>query len=126
MHRKTFLTALVAGGLVAATPNATPPHFALAKSSPEAGAMAHEVTSVTLWFTEAAQAGSVTIRILDGAEEAVASSDPVEVEGESHAFRVTPRQPLATGTYTVAWRGMGADGHVVRDTFSFMVGHGDG
>jgi methionine-rich copper-binding protein CopC len=28
---------------------------------------------------------------------------------------------LAAGTYTVAWRGMGADGHVVRESFSFSV-----
>ncbi|NNF11802.1 MAG: copper resistance protein CopC, partial [Gemmatimonadetes bacterium] len=28
---------------------------------------------------------------------------------------------LPPGTYTVSWRGMGQDGHVVRDSFQFSV-----
>ena len=36
-------------------------------------------------------------------------------------FSIVLHGTLAPATYTVSWRGMGQDGHVVRDTFEFVV-----
>lgn len=114
------LSLLVVGGLVAATP-AEVPHFALSKSSPEAGASVESPTEVRLWFTQEPQEGSTQIRLLEAEEAGVHVADVVQDSDDPLAFYVELHGDLAPGSYTVSWRGMGADGHVVRDTFEFEV-----
>ena len=36
-------------------------------------------------------------------------------------FSTAPATPLPSGEYTVSWRGLAADGHVMRDSFVFTV-----
>jgi len=116
-----FLLALGAAGTSLA---AAPFHFGLAKSVPADKATEHHVAEVKLWFTETPADGTVSIRTLDATGAAVASSDPKQDPEDAKAFNVAFPNPLAPGQYRVNWRGMGADGHVVRDSLSFTVaGH---
>lgn len=126
MKLRTAFSALCLALLTAAVPGDAPtsPHFALADSDPKAGSTVHEVGVVTLRFTEEPQDGSVSIRLIDSAEEVVPAGEAVQSADDPRSFSVDPEGSLTNGTYTVSWRGMGADGHVVRDTFSFVVGHG--
>lgn len=112
------LSALLALGTLGA---ATVPHFDLEKSSPEADAMVHEIEAVTLWFTEEPAEGSVTVRLLDGSGEPVEGLSAKVHEEDATAYVMALPEGLAQGKYTVAWRGMGADGHVVRGDFAFTV-----
>ena len=123
--KSLMLTTLLMMATVASTTEESSAalHFALAKSEPEAGATVHEVSEVKLWFTEEPQDGTVSIRLLDGSEEAVESGDVTQDEHDARVFSVSLAEDLPMGSYTVAWRGMGADGHVVRETFGFTVGH---
>ena len=103
---------------------AAPPHFDLAKSSPEADADVHMIDAVTLWFTEEPTEGSVSVRLIDAAGEPMEGFAAVVDEDDAKVYAVATPDGLAPGKYTVAWRGMGADGHVVRGDFSFtMMAH---
>ena len=57
---------------------------------------------------EAEDAG---VHVMDAAQD---SEDP-------QVFFIEMHGTLPAGSYTVSWRGMGEDGHVVRDTFEFSV-----
>ena len=96
-------------------------HFGLARSAPADKATVHAVSEVRLWFTEAPAEGTVSIRLVGPGGEAVSTDDPVRDPEDGKVFSIQLRQEPAPGTYSVAWRGMGADGHVVRGTFAFTV-----
>ena len=113
------MLALLAFG-VAAVPAASM-HFALDRSVPEAGATVAPPSSVTLWFTQVPQDNSVSIRLVDARGGLVGSSDPVQNSGDGTRFDIRPSASLAPGAYTVAWRGIGQDGHTVRGDFAFTV-----
>ncbi|GMV06885.1 MAG: hypothetical protein AMXMBFR53_31600 [Gemmatimonadota bacterium] len=96
-------------------------HFGLARSVPAADATVHQVPEVRLWFSEAPADGSVSVRLLDAAGDLVDTSDPTRDAEDATVFVVRPRTPPGPGAYKVSWRGMGADGHVVRGDFAFSV-----
>ena len=47
--------------------------------------------------------------------------DAVQDEEDGRVFSVVLHGTLPPATYTVSWRGMSEDGHVVRETFDFTV-----
>lgn len=99
-------------------------HFGLARSAPAADATVHQVAEVRLWFSEAPAEGSVSVRLLDASGALVATSEPARDGEDATSFAVRPPTPPAPGNYKVVWRGMGADGHVVRGEFGFtLAGH---
>lgn len=99
-------------------------HFELSKSAPAAGAEVHEVSEVRLWFTQEPQENTTSIRLIDGGGDAVETGDVVQDADDGRVFSVAVDAHLVPGRYTVAWRAMGQDGHVVRDDFAFSVaGH---
>lgn len=120
---RTALLALLLLSAGAATA-ATPFHFGLARSVPEDQATVEHASDVTLWFTEPPSEGTVSIRLVDGGGALVPAGDVVQDDADPKAFSISTEKPLATGGYTVSWRGMGDDGHVVRGTLTFTVsGH---
>lgn len=96
-------------------------HFGLDRSTPEAGSSLAAPTEVKLWFTEEPQEGTMSIRLLEAEDAGIHAMDPVQDPEDPRAFTVALHGTVPAGTYTVSWRGMGADGHVVRDTFQFTV-----
>lgn len=119
--RATALGIALVATLSAAT---TPPpslHFALSKSSPEADATVPAPSEIRLWFTQEPQEGTTSIRLVEAEEAGVHVMDVVQDPDDATSFYVELHGALAAGTYTVSWRGMGQDGHVVRDSFQFSV-----
>jgi methionine-rich copper-binding protein CopC len=96
-------------------------HFGLSRSSPEAESSVAAPPEVKLWFTEEPQEGTVSIRLLEAEDAGIHVMDPVQDSEDPRVFSVALHGTVPAGTYTVSWRGMGADGHVVRDTFQFTV-----
>src|SRR5690606_20919908 len=89
-------------------------------SAPADGAvLAAPPARVTLEFNESLNPTSTTIVVTDAGAEPVPSSEP-EVSGPRGS--VTFTQPLADGTYTVAYRVVSRDGHPVQGAFTFTVG----
>ena len=106
--------------LAAAVPAAAP-HFGLSKSMPEAGSTVASPEEVRLWFTQVPQEGTVQIRGVEAEEAGVHVMDAVQDEEDDRVFSVVLHGTLPPASYTVSWRGMGDDGHVVRESFEFTV-----
>lgn len=119
MIRAVLLGLLLSAATLPASPAAR--HFDLEGSTPAADATVHHVEEVRLWFTAAPQAGATSIRVIDAAGEPVPTGDVVAVGDGGRTFGVRLPDMLAPGAYTVAWRSMAADGHVVRGDFAFSV-----
>lgn len=121
---RTLLLALATFAAAGSALAATPFHFALTKSLPANKATVHELGQVKLWFSEAPEDGTVAIHVLDAKGEPVPTTDVAQDPEDATAFSVSPSGTIAPGTYSVSWRGMGDDGHVVRGELSFSVaGH---
>ncbi|MAR45596.1 MAG: hypothetical protein CME03_05675 [Gemmatimonadaceae bacterium] len=96
-------------------------HFGLSKSIPSAGSKVVSPGQLQLWFTQAPQEGSVTIRLVDSGGDLVGTGEPVRNSEDPQLMEVDVPSVLDAGVYTVVWRGIGDDGHVVRDEFGFEV-----
>lgn len=118
--RAAALSLMLITGLVAATPVAVP-HFALNRSAPEADASVESPSEIRLWFTEAPSAGTTQIRLVEADDAGVHVMDVAQDAEDDRSYFIELHGELTPGTYTVSWRGMGADGHVVRDDFEFTV-----
>lgn len=101
--------------------SAPPVHFDLARSAPAADSTVHHVTEIRLWFTAVPQPNATSIRVVRAGGEAVPAGDVVQDPEDGRVAYVTLEEPLGPGAYTVAWRSMAADGHVVRGEFPFSV-----
>ncbi|MBR44062.1 MAG: hypothetical protein CME18_06580 [Gemmatimonadetes bacterium] len=96
-------------------------HFGLSKSIPSADSKVVSPGQLQLWFTQAPQEGSVTIRLVDSGGDLVGTGEPVRNSEDPKLMEVDVPSVLDAGVYTVVWRGIGDDGHVVRDEFGFEV-----
>lgn len=120
--KRILLTAALVFAVGAATTAATDAfHFALSKSAPAADATVPAPAEVRLWFTQVPQENSVAIRLIDAGGDAVATTEPTRDAEDAMVMFVKPQAPLTDGSYTVSWRGIGDDGHVVRGDFAFSV-----
>lgn len=124
MRNKILMSGLLALALVALSTRvavADAFHFALTKSAPEAESTVTAPEEVRLWFTQVPQDNSVSVRLVDAAGELVETSDPMSEASDGKIMYVSVDHALAAGAYTVAWRGIGDDGHVVTGEFPFSV-----
>ena len=120
-QRITLLGALLMLAVAATPHEAADLHFALSKSAPEADTNLESPPEVRLWFTQAPQDNSMSIRLIDHAGEALEMGEPKADEEDDQVYSLTIEGTLDSGAYTVAWRAIGQDGHVVRGDFSFTV-----
>jgi putative copper export protein/methionine-rich copper-binding protein CopC len=97
-------------------------HTRLASSSPAQGdTVAAGLGRVGIRFTRPVEAELTSLTVLLGSDT-VASGPATPVagsEGKEFTFALPPG--LAAGGYTVEWRTAGADGHIIRGTFAFVM-----
>jgi len=120
--KRVFLTAALVfavGAVGAAAQSAF--HFELRQSAPAANATVAPPEEVRLWFSEAPEANSVTIHVMNAAGDHVATSDAAADPESDAVYFVKPTEPLAAGKYMVMWRGLGDDGHPATGNFGFTV-----
>jgi methionine-rich copper-binding protein CopC len=96
-------------------------HFGLSKSTPAADAVVESPEAVRLWFTQVPQDNSVSIRLINAAGDALETGEPIPDAQDGKVVGIAISEALAAGRYTVSWRGIGDDGHVVRGDFGFSV-----
>lgn len=97
-----------------------PFHLHLVKSTPAASASVTAAPdSIKLWFSQAPELKLTTVK-LTGPGAAVVDLAPL-AEGDSALVVAPVKGKMGAGAYTVAWRTMSTDGHVVRGTFAFKV-----
>ncbi len=116
------LTALVLLALATVHPaDSAVPHFALQASQPAADAAVPSVDEIRLTFSQVPQEGSVSVRLVDPAGDALETGELQSDADDGRIVFVAVPGPVPNGAYTVAWRGIGDDGHVVRGDFGFTV-----
>lgn len=96
-------------------------HFQLSKSLPEAGSAVSSPAAIDLWFSQVPQEKATSIRLIGPDEEAIETGSVVQDREDGKHQSVSIDEALEAGEYTVAWRSMAADGHVVRGDFTFSV-----
>ena len=117
----TALALVLAAAMAAAPTTDAALHFALDRSAPEAGASVEAPSEIRLWFTQEPQEGTTSIRVVEAEDAGVHVTETAQHPDDPTSFYVQLHGTLPPGTYTVSWRGMGQDGHVVRDDFQFSV-----
>jgi len=123
MFRKLSMTFAVAVfvAVAAAFADASEFHFALTKSAPAADSKVSPPSELRLWFSQVPQSGSLSVRLVDAGGDLVETGEPVSDEADAKVVGIAIPHAIGSGTYTVAWRGIGDDGHVVRGEFGFEV-----
>lgn len=119
--RRSRLTVLLALVVAMLAPTLAWPHAYLVRSSPARRAVLRTPPQrVQLWFNERLEAQFSRVSVHDGAGTAVDLGD-VQV-GPDDPTRLSVGVPvLPPGTYTVRYRVLSVDGHVVEDRFPFTV-----
>ncbi|GAA1855728.1 copper resistance protein CopC [Myceligenerans crystallogenes] len=114
------LGSAVAGILLVLLPSVpATAHAVLTGTDPADGTVLQEAPArLTISFNEPVQA------VADATTLLTAQGDPVAatVKAVDDDVVVTPAQPLADGTYVVAWRVVSLDSHPISGAFSFSVG----
>ncbi|MFI9270157.1 copper resistance protein CopC [Kitasatospora sp. NPDC052896] len=98
-------------------------HAALLQTDPaQNSVVATAPTEVTLTFSEGVTLSSDSVRVLDPSGKAADTGNPGHAGGRDDTAQVGLRAGLGNGTYTVAWRVVSADTHVVGGAFTFSIG----
>jgi hypothetical protein len=96
-------------------------HAVLVKSSPARRAMLSKPpTSVQLWFNERLEAQFSQLSVWDAEGRQVDRQDPHVAPDDPKRLAVGLAE-LAPGTYTVRFRVLSVDGHIVENEFPFTV-----
>lgn len=98
-------------------------HLKLVKTSPAADTtVATAPTAIRLWLSEPADLPATKISLSTAAGVAVRTNAVTRAAAKDAPLEATIPTPLANGGYTVSWKAMSKDGHVVKGTFAFTVG----
>ncbi len=102
-------------------PRAVDAHAALVAASPARRAtLAESPPSVELTFSERLEPAYVRLSVEDASGARVDLADAALAPGDDRRLRVS-LAPLRPGVYTVRFRVLSVDGHVVESSFSFTV-----
>ena len=118
--RRVFTASIVLLLVLAAVPLAGA-HAVLVKSAPASRALlGHPPDRVQLWFNEQLEPAFSGMSVWSAAGTQVDNHDATVGPDDDKRLSVTVK-PLAAGPYTVRFRVLSVDGHVVESTLSFTV-----
>lgn len=96
-------------------------HVTLSSSIPAAGSVVHgSPAEVRLWFSDALEPRFSTVKVFDSSGRQVDKHDN-RVERSNPTIVRVSLEPLVAGTYTVHWRVVSVDTHVIKGRFTFSV-----
>jgi len=106
----------------AMVPAARLPHLKLKRSFPAKDTvLTSSPDAVRLWLTERSELPATKITVTTDAKAPVATEKVTRAAGADAPIEAKFSTPLAAGRYTVTWKTMSKDGHVVNGTFGFTV-----
>lgn len=115
------IPAVLVAAVLALFPAPVQAHPAYLRSDPPAGAVLQgPPQAVIITLTEPVEARFVEVAVLGDAGERLDRGDARRLDNPRQVQ--TSLQPLAQGVYTVRWRVLGLDGHIVNGAFEFGVG----
>jgi len=98
-------------------------HLRLLRSFPAADTvLASSPDAVRLWLSDAAELPTTKITVRSSAGKPVQLARITRAGTKDAPLVSAFAAPVGAGTYTVAWRTMSRDGHVVKGDFAFRVG----
>jgi len=119
LHASSFRVWLAA--ILLFVPTAAWSHAVLVRSAPSARAtLARPPERVQLWFNERLEPAYSKVSVWDGGGRQVDTGDGVVDAAEPTRLTVGVL-PLAPGLYTVKFRVLSVDGHLVESQFPFTV-----
>lgn len=83
--------------------------------------LARAPEAIQLWFSEPAEASTARIGVKDSKGAVVPMSKVVRGDGKDEPLTSRFVSAPANGRYSVEWRAMSKDGHVVNGSFNFSV-----
>lgn len=112
--------------LIASTASSAPAseeafHLQLNRSTPAADSVVAPPSEIRLWFSQVPQAPATSLRVVRNGEPLAAVGALTVDPNDGKIFAAPVDGTLADGAYSVSWRTMAADGHVVRGEFTFTV-----
>lgn len=117
----TVAARVLAAILLSALAQAATAHAFLDHASPRVGSTVRgSPPQVTLWFTEALEPASSTLRVLDKQGRQVDRGDKQLDPSDRSIMRIS-LPPLQPGTYRVLWRVLSPDTDVSEGDFEFVV-----
>lgn len=98
------------------------PHLKLKRSFPARDTvLTTSPDAVRLWLSEPAELPATKISVSTDTKAAVAVEKATRASGADAPIEAKFAKPLGAGHYTVTWKTMSKDGHVVNGTFGFTV-----
>lgn len=117
--------AALAGALAFAAVTAAAPasfHLHLVKSAPEPNASVNAAPpAIQLWFSQAPELAVTTVKVTGPVPSSAIIPTAKPVAGDSGLVVAGVTGTMLPGRYSVAWRTMARDGHVVHGTFAFTI-----
>lgn len=101
--------------------NSVMAHASLVKSDPPRRAsLSAPPKQIQLWFNEKIEASYASVTVLDAKKNPITDKNP-EVVADDPKSVVLSLPQIETGSYTVKYRVMSVDGHVIESSFDFNV-----
>jgi len=96
-------------------------HAALVKAEPPRRAvLAKAPAHVQLWFNEEIESAYASLVVLDAGKNSVTAVKPQLASNDLKSI-VLPLPELAPGKYSVKFRVLSLDGHVIQSSFDFTI-----
>lgn len=96
-------------------------HLRLEKSDPADSSLVAAPDSLRLWFSQHTELSVTRVALKNASGTAIALGPLVRGAQTDAPVTAAVTATLAPGAYSVDWRTMAADGHVVRGTIRFTV-----
>ncbi|MEK7879888.1 MAG: copper resistance CopC family protein [candidate division NC10 bacterium] len=121
MTRRLWIGWSLVGLAIVALPGVAWPHAFLVKAIPAHRAtLFHSPNRVQLWFNERLEPAYSTVSVVDRENQRVDSQDARVGPDDSKLLSVTIPM-LTPGTYTIRFRVLSVDGHVVESAYPFTI-----
>ena len=119
IHRRVAMAALSVGLLL--VPGPTLAHSLLVRSQPERRAtVTRPPEEARLWFSERIEPAYARVSVWDAGGKQVDAGDATVDQADATTLAV--RTPgLRAGRYTVRYRVLSVDGHIVESSFDFTI-----
>jgi len=116
----TFVTLLVMWSLLFQV-NSVMAHATLVKSDPPRRAsLSTPPKQIQLWFNEKIEGSYASIKVLDSNKNSMTENSPEIVLDDPKSI-ILNLPHIEPGRYTVQYRAMSVDGHVIESSFDFSI-----
>lgn len=97
-------------------------HLRLVRSEPARDTtVSKSPEAVHLWFSEEPQVRLTTVQLTGGDGRTIDLEKPVVAGDDAKHVAASVPRTLPPGSWTVSWRTLARDGHVVRGEFAFRI-----